>query len=146
MKQKYKFLIILPLIIVALDQLTKLLVREFMQPSQSIPIIKNIFHITYTHNTGTFFGLMQGANTLFIWFSIIIIGVVIYLFDSFNKVESSFFALIMGAAIGNLIDRIAYGHVVDFLDFRIWPVFNIADCVISVCVILLIIYLIKKKA
>ena len=142
---KYKLLLFLPIIVIAIDQLTKLLVREFMQPSQSIPVIKNIFHLTYIHNTGTFFGLMQGANALFIWFTLIIIGTILFFYERFNKTESVLFALIIGAAVGNLIDRIIYGHVIDFLDFRIWPVFNIADAVVTVCVILLIIYLIRKK-
>lgn len=140
----YKYLLILPLIVILLDQLTKLLVTSFMQLNQSIPILQNIFHLTYITNTGTLFGSLKDNNMLFIWLSLIIIGALLYLYDKFDKTEKILFALVLGAAIGNLIDRIVYGHVIDFLDFRIWPVFNVADSVISVCVIVLLVYLLKR--
>ncbi|MBI4453518.1 signal peptidase II [Candidatus Woesearchaeota archaeon] len=140
----YKYLLILPLIVIFLDQLTKILVIYYMQLNQSIPIIPNIFHLTYITNTGTLFGSFKDNNMLFIWLSLIIIGALLYLYDKFDKTEQILFSLVIGAAIGNLIDRITYGHVIDFLDFRIWPVFNIADSVISVCTIVLLIYLLKR--
>ncbi|MFH1440368.1 MAG: signal peptidase II [Candidatus Woesearchaeota archaeon] len=147
-KSKYIYILILPIIVIIIDQLTKYLIIFNMQLSQSIPIINNVFHLTYIHNTGTLFGLFSSsnmANMLFIWLIIIIIGVILWLFDRFDRNEAILFSLVIGAAIGNLIDRIIYGHVIDFLDFRVWPVFNVADSVVSICVILLIIYLIRKK-
>ncbi|MBT4824761.1 signal peptidase II [Candidatus Woesearchaeota archaeon] len=145
MKQNFKYLLFLPIIVIMLDQLTKFLVISFMQPNQSIQIIPKIFHLTYVSNTGTFFGLIQGANAFFIWFILIILGLLLFFYDQFDNRESLVFALIIGAAIGNLIDRIVHGHVIDFLDFRIWPVFNVADAVVSLCVIILIVYLFKKR-
>ena len=109
-----------------------------MQLHQSIPIIPKIFHLTYISNTGTLFGLFQDANSFFLWFSIILVGLILFLYDKFNKTEAIIFSLVIGAAIGNLIDRIVYGHVIDFLDFRIWPVFNVADIAIALGVMLLI--------
>lgn len=142
--KNYKYVLILPLIVVLLDQLTKFLVTSYMQLNQSIPIINNIFHLTYITNTGTLFGSFKDNNMLFIWLSLIIIGALLYLYDKFDKTEQILFSLVIGAAIGNLIDRVVYGYVIDFLDFRIWPVFNIADSVISVSTIVLLIYLLKR--
>ena len=142
--KNYKYVLILPLIVVLLDQLTKFLVTSYMQLNQSIPIINNIFHLTYITNTGTLFGSFKDNNMLFIWLSLIIIGALLYLYDKFDKTEQILFSLVIGAAIVNLIDRVVYGYVIDFLDFRIWPVFNIADSVISVSTIVLLIYLLKR--
>jgi len=146
-KQYYKYLIYFPILIIILDQLTKFLIMHYMQFQQSISIIPKIFHLTYITNSGTFFGLMQGgnSNSLFIWLTIIILGAILYFYDQFNKTEKIVFSLIIGAAIGNLIDRIVHGHVIDFIDFRIWPVFNVADIVISVSVVFLMVYIFIKK-
>jgi len=117
-----------------------------MTLSQSIPIINNVLHMTYILNTGAAFGIFKGMNLLLIWISIIIIGAILYNYDKIPKdtVPQIGFALIIGGAIGNLIDRIFLGHVIDFIDFRIWPAFNIADSAISIGAVLLIIYYWKK--
>ncbi len=141
----YKYIII-ALLVVFIDQLTKLLVRHYMQLEQSIPIIKDAFHLTYITNTGTFFGMFQGSqsNIFFIIFTIILLGGVIYVFNKLSCFEKAFFALVMGAALGNLIDRLVFSHVIDFLDLRFWPIFNIADSVLSISIIILVIYTIKE--
>ncbi|MBT4541085.1 signal peptidase II [Candidatus Woesearchaeota archaeon] len=144
-KQHYKYLIYLPILVIIIDQITKILVTSLMQLHQSIPIIPKIFHLTYISNTGTLFGLFQDANSFFLWFSIILVGLILFLYDKFNKTEAIIFSLVIGAAIGNLIDRIVYGHVIDFLDFRIWPVFNVADVVVTCSVIFLAIYFFRKE-
>jgi signal peptidase II len=139
--------ILIVLLIVLFDQITKFLVRHYMDLNQSIPIIKNIFHLTYITNTGTFFGLFQGtaqANLFFVIFTIILLGGITYVFNKLDSFEKPFFALIIGAAIGNLIDRLVFGHVIDFLDLRFWPVFNVADTVLSISLVVLIIYTIKE--
>jgi len=136
------------LIIVILDQLTKFLIRKNFQLNESIPIIKNIFHLTYVTNTGSAFGLFKNLNWFFVLFSVVvIIAIFYYLRKNINDKEKYLqFAvgLLLGGTTGNLIDRIFFGHVIDFIDFRIWPVFNIADSAVTISVILLIILLWKK--
>src|SRR3989338_7637883 len=135
------------LIIVLLDQLAKFLIRQNFQLSQSTPIIKNILHFTYITNTGSAFGLFKGFNLIFILFSVIVIAVIFYYLKKIKENEKLLqFAvgLILCGTIGNLIDRIAYGAVVDFIDFRIWPVFNVADSAVTISVVFLIILLWKK--
>ena len=134
-------------IIVLLDQLTKFLVRQNFQFDESIPIIKNVLHLTYVTNTGSAFGLFKGLNLIFIIFSIaVIIAIFYYLKKIVNNEKFLQLAvgLLLGGTFGNLIDRLFYGAVTDFIDFRIWPVFNIADSAVTISVILLIILLWKK--
>ena len=133
--------------ILFLDQLTKFLIKQKLQLSQSIPIIKNILHFTYITNTGSAFGLFKGFNLFFILFSIIVILAIFYFLKKIKNDELMLqfsIGLLLGGTAGNLIDRIAYGAVIDFIDFRIWPVFNIADSAVTISVIFLIILLWEK--
>lgn len=132
---------------VILDQLAKFLIRQNFQLGQSIPIIKNMFHLTYITNSGSAFGLFKGFNLFFILFSIAVIGIVIYSTKRINENERALqlaVGLLLGGTMGNLIDRIFYSSVIDFLDLRIWPVFNVADSAVTISVIFLIILLWKK--
>lgn len=135
------------LIILLSDQLIKFLITKNISLNQTIPIISNIFQLTYIQNTGAGFGLFQNSTRLLIWFSIIAVGIIFYFYNAFSKDKyiRIFMAFILGGTLGNLFDRIRLGYVIDFLDFRIWPAFNIADAAITVGVIGLIIYLIKEE-
>lgn len=147
MNKKNILIFSVALLTVILDQLTKSLIRQNIQLNQSIPIIKNAFHLTYITNTGSAFGLFKGLNLFFILFSIIVIIVIFYYLRKIVKNEKLLqFAvgMLLGGTIGNLIDRLFYGAVTDFIDFRIWPVFNVADSAVTISVILLIILLWKK--
>lgn len=133
------------ILVVLFDQLTKLLIRQNFQLNQSFPIIKNFLHLTYVTNTGSAFGLFKGLNVFFILFSIIVIIVIFYYLKKIKeKVLPFSIGLLLGGTIGNLIDRIFYGAVIDFIDFRIWPVFNVADSAVTISIMLLIILLWKK--
>ncbi|HLC61922.1 MAG TPA: signal peptidase II [Candidatus Nanoarchaeia archaeon] len=147
MGKKNIFILSTALTIVFLDQLTKFLIRANFKLGESISIIRNIFHITYVTNTGAAFSIFQGFNLFFIIFLVIFIGVVIYYLKNIKENEKMMqiaIGLLLGGTIGNLIDRISIGAVIDFIDFRIWPVFNVADSAVSVSVVLLIILLWKK--
>jgi signal peptidase II len=147
MDKKNKIVFSAALLIIVLDQLAKFLIKSNFQLNQSIPVIKNVFHLTYITNTGSAFGLFKGINLFFVFFSIaVIIAIFYYLRQAKEKEKIVVFSigLLLGGTIGNLIDRISYGAVIDFLDFRIWPVFNIADSAVTISVILLIIMLWKK--
>jgi signal peptidase II len=120
-----------------------------MKPFTSIPVIDNIFHITYIQNKGAAFGFLQNKIIFFIFVTIIVAVVILFLLwktrDKSNyKLFHFSIILQLGGAIGNLIDRVRLGYVVDFLDFRIWPVFNVADIAIVSGVILLSWYVIKN--
>ena len=131
----------------ALDQFSKWVIRNSMDVTQSIPIINKIFHITYIQNTGAVFGMLKGFGWAIVWLTIMALGIIVFYWDKFpNKFNSRLFLVfIVVGLVGNLIDRIVFGYVIDFLDFRIWPVFNLADSLVSIGVIGLIVGNIKKK-
>ncbi len=147
MKNKYITIFSTALIIILIDQISKFLIKTNLQLNESLPLIKNIFHWTYMHNFGAGFGVLQQQKWILIFISLVVIGVIFYYFDRIKDKEISLQILIgfiLGGVIGNLIDRLSYGYVIDFLDFMIWPVFNFADSFACIGVIGLIIYLWKK--
>ncbi len=126
-------------VIVILDRSTKLFFSYLLSANESWPVIRNVFHMTLVHNTGIAFGLFKNQGIVFIIISLIAIILLIfnlYYYHQNNEALSQSyivaFSLILGGAIGNLIDRLCYGYVIDFIDFRIWPVFNIADSAITI--------------
>lgn len=142
---------LISLVIVLLDQLAKLVVVRSMRLGQNIPIVPGFFDLTFVLNPGAAFSLFATLpewirNPFFILISaaaavLIVVYRSRYLRE--NRLASVSLALILGGAIGNLIDRLRYGVVVDFLDAHIyqyhWPIFNVADSAISVGVTLLLI-------
>ena len=124
---------------VLLDRATKAFFSDLLEYGESIPLIQNIFHLTLVHNTGIAFGLFKDYGVVFIiipTIAIVLLIFNIYYYRHNNEALSRSyiigFSLILGGAIGNLIDRIQFGYVIDFFDFRIWPVFNVADSAITV--------------
>src|SRR3990167_5543612 len=126
-----------------LDQLSKFYICRGLSLGQSVPVFKDIFHLSLVYNTGSVFGLFRGKNSLFIIFSL---GVISFIFRGYFFKKRLAFGLILGGALGNLLDRLRLGYIVDFLDFRVWPVFNLADSAITVGVMLLVIDLLVHKS
>jgi signal peptidase II len=129
------YFLLVALLVIIFDQLTKYYVVSNFYLGESVPVIENIFHWTYILNPGAAFGMFEGSR----WFFVVIaIGVLVgiwYMKDEINEggwMMQYGAALFGGGAIGNLIDRTRSGLVIDFFDFRIWPVFNVAD--IAICV------------
>lgn len=142
------WLFVLPLAVVILDQFSKYIVVENMALGESIPIIEEVFHLTYILNPGAAFGMFAHNRLFFIAIAVIVIGIIIWarreILASPWEVKAGC-GLFLGGAIGNLIDRARQGLVIDFFDFRIWPVFNIADIAICIGVGLIIWNLLKKE-
>ena len=122
--------------VVAIDQLTKYLIYANLELNSTIPLLDGIFHITYIQNSGAAFSMFQNKTGFLIAMQLAVITVVlVYLIKRQKKEHWCLLlslSLIAAGGMGNLIDRAMNGYVVDFLDFRIWPIFNVAD--ISVCV------------
>ncbi|MBA7481108.1 Lipoprotein signal peptidase [subsurface metagenome] len=139
---------LITLILLSVDQFSKYIIRQKMSLAESIPIIKSVFHITYVENRGIAFGLFPQGSSLFIVISLIIILGIIF-FERKKVIKSLkerfCLGLILGGALGNLIDRLRFGFVIDFLDFRIWPVFNLADSGVCIGGILMVFFLLRKR-
>ena len=157
MSAKWKFVFAWLVPIVAFDQLTKVIVDRTMPLHHSIPIIDGFFNLTYVRNTGAAFGIFAGAHEVFrlpflIGVSIVAIGFIIVMLKRLRDDATALvtaLAFILGGAVGNLIDRIVYGEVIDFLDVYWsnyhWPAFNLADSFITIGVAITLFYLIRAK-
>ena len=144
--------IIVCLSVLVFDQLTKHLIVSSLYVGQTIPIVRGIFHLTRVHNTGIAFGLFRNQAASLVAVSGLTIGFIVFHLVVRNKQgklkRGEFFALflILAGALGNLIDRLRFGYVIDFLDFRVWPVFNVADSAITIGVGLILLRCIRLSA
>jgi len=156
MKKKYAWFAAITAAIIVLDQLTKYVVIQRFRLHENVRIIPGFFDLTYVRNPGAAFGFLAGApgvwrSIFFITVSIAALAVILVLVrQAHDRLPLIAFALIGGGAVGNLIDRVRFGEVVDFIDWYYrtyhWPTFNIADSAISIGVGLLAIdMLIPKK-
>lgn len=131
--------VIVTVLLVIIDRVTKIFFTDLLAYGESIPIIPNILHMTLVHNTGIAFGLFKDQGLVFIIIPVIAIALLVFNIYYYRQNDEALsrpyivgFSLILAGAIGNLIDRIVYGYVIDFIDFRIWPVFNVADSAITI--------------
>jgi signal peptidase II len=125
-KNKFSLFFLIIILIVCLDQLTKY-------------IFKNFFN--YSMNSGSLFGILQGSASILAWFSLVIIGGFLFYYEkikSMGRLAEIGSGLVVGGAIGNLIDRVLFKSVIDFINVGWWPSFNIADSAISIGIVLLI--------
>lgn len=145
--------IVLILILVGADQLSKYLIDSYMLEGETLPIINDFFHLTYVKNRGIAFGMFQGKLDIISIATIIaIVAIAYYLYKERNKlsmIEKMGFIYILAGAIGNMIDRTFRGFVVDMVDFRgVWSyVFNLADVWINIGVVFVLLdqLILRKK-
>ncbi|MBL7130698.1 MAG: signal peptidase II [Candidatus Omnitrophica bacterium] len=142
-------IVLIGILVVVFDQLSKILFSHILPLDKTIPVIKNFFHLTLIHNTGIAFGVLKGSSKTILIVTIIGLGLIIYSlkkdFLTFKHslspktlfIRKMAIGFIIGGAVGNMIDRLRLGYVVDFLDFRIWPVFNLADSFITIGAVIL---------
>ena len=156
MNPKYRLMVTISSAVLVFDQITKVLVEKTMSLYQSIELIPDFVHITYLRNTGAAFGFLAGGRSalrmiFFILVSSVAIGCISYLLRTLRPQQKTLIvslSLILGGAIGNLVDRLRMGEVIDFIDLHWyqvhWPAFNVADSAISVGVALLFVQMIRK--
>ena len=145
--------LIITLLCVLIDQIIKIIVMGTMSIHTSIPVIDNFFSLTYVENDGAAWSIFSGNRVFLVIISIIALFLVyFYIFKNQNikKFEFVNYSILIGGIFGNLLDRIKFGKVIDYLDFKVFgynfPVFNFADICIVVSVILLLIYCIKDRS
>ena len=137
------YYVIMMIILCVIDQISKALILRYLSAGQSIIVIKNFFKLLYVKNNGISFGMLSGMKYLIIVITVLIIGYMIYEFiKSKNKLHLFSVSLIISGALGNLIDRITRGFVIDFLSFslfnREFSIFNFADFLVTTGVLLYI--------
>ena len=149
--------VIIPVLVVFFDQLVKRWAATDLQAVGSIPLWEGVFHLTYCENTGAAFSMFTGQRWLLLAVTVVFLAMLLWaqfrgwMQNTFGRMSLNF---VIGGAIGNMIDRFFLGYVVDMFDFCLidFPVFNVADCCITVGVVLLFIYVLflckdeKKEA
>jgi signal peptidase II len=155
--RKYMTFLLIGVAIILIDQVTKGLVTQRFSLHENLEVIPGFFDLTYVRNTGGAFGVLAGEASrlrtgLFLAISFVAIGTIFYLYTRLPPGKpwlDAGLAITFGGALGNLIDRLRFGEVVDFLDFHIgtlhWPAFNVADSAISVGVGIFCFYFVFKK-
>ena len=137
------------LIVFGADQWSKAWIQKTLGYEQSRPVFGNAFLLTLTHNTGGAWGLLPHGNPIFIAFALIAAAALLFAYHRVARPDSLIagaFALALGGAFGNLLDRLRYGYVVDFFEARIihWPIFNVADSAITLSIVLLLIHFFRS--
>lgn len=131
--------------VLVIDQLTKFAVRHWIPVGSAVPVVPEVFHLTHAENTGAAFGIMPNGTALLL---VVSVGACLFLAIWGPRLSRGhtllFWALScqLAGAMGNLVDRVAAGKVTDFLDFHVWPVFNVADIALTVGAALLIVHLV----
>ncbi|HLR21351.1 MAG TPA: signal peptidase II [Tissierellaceae bacterium] len=147
-------IVILSIIIIILDQGSKFAATKYLKGSKPYVIIKNFFQLFYVENNGAAFGILQHKRMFFVIITLLIISILavytIKYYHRLNKITIISFGLLIGGAIGNLIDRIRLGYVVDFISFKLihgynFPVFNIADIAIVLSTLVITILILFDK-
>ncbi|MBQ4116925.1 MAG: signal peptidase II [Clostridia bacterium] len=138
--------------VIVLDQITKYLAVKYLMPVVSVPIIKDVLHLTYVENSGAAFGMLQNHRWVFMILSTVVMVIIMVVMFKYKKylhpIMLTGLCFVVGGGIGNMIDRTINGFVVDFVDFTLinFAVFNIADTFICIGVGLLILDIILKKS
>ena len=147
---RYLVLSMIGFAIVIIDQVTKYWVMQSMRLHESIPVVPNLFSVTYIRNPGAAFGLLAGSSNAFRMvffgltslFALALLGTILFRLPEKDWIGQLSIAGILGGAIGNLIDRLRFGEVIDFLDVYVeayhWPAFNVADSAISIGAVMLL--------
>lgn len=146
-----KKIILLSILFLCLDIFSKQMVIHFMVENQTIQIISHFFSLTYVKNTGVAFSMLSGNLTFILMMSVLVVGVLVYFAKNreSGQLENLCYSMILGGALGNFLDRIFYGYVIDFLDFTLFgfkmAIFNVADVLIVCGVFLLIVLELLKE-
>ncbi len=156
MRYRSKYLVIIA-VLLSFDQITKTMISRSIEPYGTQAVIPGFFDLVHVHNKGAIFGFFSNAGSSFLFiiltiFSLAALGLVVYYFiktPASEKLMHVSLALILAGALGNQLDRIVRGYVIDFLDFRFWgwhwPSFNVADSCISTGAVLLIFIFFFKR-
>lgn len=145
MKNRLKDVLFFGIIFTVVDQILKIVVSNRLNINQTISVVQDFFSITLIHNIGAAFGILMGSRILFVIIGIAaLIGLIIYVIglDSLDDMDVFLYSLLFGGIVGNLIDRIINGYVIDYISFKFdsynFPIFNFADMCIVISVILLL--------
>ena len=137
------------ILVLALDQMTKFLIRANFIVGETLPMIPDILHLTYVRNTGAAFSMFRNMPVVTVGFPILMVilclAASVYFYRRKERIPAALCALISAGGMGNLIDRLMLGYVTDMIDFRVFPVFKVADIAVTVGCVLLALWILKTE-
>lgn len=137
------------ILVLALDQMTKFLIRANFIVGETLPMIPDILHLTYVRNTGAAFSMFRNMPVVTVGFPILMVilclAASVYFYRRKERIPAALCALISAGGMGNLIDRLMLGYVTDMIDFMVFPVFNVADIAVTVGCVLLALWILKTE-
>ena len=134
-----------------IDLISKQIITHLLELHKSVKVINDFFYLTYTENTGAAWSILKDQKIMLLILTVIVLFIINKFInkESLTKLDSFVYGMIIGGILGNFFDRLVYGHVIDFLDFKIfgydYPIFNLADTFIVIGIILLMIISIRKE-
>lgn len=136
-------LLIVANVIIIVERIIKFYITQYLRIGESIPVLGNVLMITRTENLGGGFGVLAGQTVIFIAAAVVVLGLVLYFYNTiiYDRLLIFATAFILGGTVGNMMDRLFYGHVIDYINFAFWPTFNLSDMSLTVGTVLLIIYM-----
>lgn len=143
LKRREALLFIAAAAVLALDQISKAAVMRYLEPQvpwNPIEPLRNIVSLTYVTNTGAAFGLLPQLGNVYVVVALLVVAALLVFYRQLalsHWLAQVCLGLQLGGAVGNLVDRLRYGRVIDFIDFKVWPVFNVADSSIVIGVVIL---------
>ena len=145
-------ILVLTLLLTSLDQILKLVINNQFDLNKSIEIIPNFFNLTHVHNYGAAWSILNNKSFFLVLVALAALVMIYFYFikgKSLKKIDIIFISMLISGIIGNMLDRIRLGYVIDYLDFNIFgydfPVFNLADTLIVLAIIILIIKTLKEE-
>lgn len=143
-KKEDTYFVIIAMSVTVLDQLTKFFVSR-LPLAISVPVLGNFLALTHRQNTGAAFSILENQNIFLISVTLLVLLAIVWYYPRVTKDQLPYAALIVGGAVGNLLDRLLRGYVIDFISFSFWPAFNIADMAITIGALVLAYKIVREK-
>ncbi|MBW2971832.1 signal peptidase II [Candidatus Woesearchaeota archaeon] len=136
-------LVLISIAIIIVERIVKFYITENLRMGESIPVMGSFLMITRTENLGGGFGVLAGQSIIFISAAILVLVLIVYFYNKiiYDRLLVFASAFILGGTVGNMMDRLFFGHVIDYIDFAVWPTFNLSDVSLVTGVVLLFIYM-----
>ncbi|MBN1544811.1 signal peptidase II [Candidatus Woesearchaeota archaeon] len=136
-------LVLISIAIIIVERIVKFYITESLRIGESIPVIGSFFMITRTENIGAGFGVLAGQSIIFIAAAILVLLLIVYFYNKiiYDRLLVFSSAFILAGTVGNLMDRLFFGHVIDYIDFSFWPTFNLSDVSLVIGAALLLLYM-----
>ena len=136
-------LVLIAVAVIIVERIVKFYITDNLRPGEAIPVLGNVLMITRSENLGGGFGILQGQNWIFIAAAVVVLAMILYFYNQiiYDRLLVFATAFILAGTVGNLMDRLFFSHVIDYIYLSFWPTFNLSDVALSIGVILLIVYM-----